>query len=113
MNFTKVQGAGNDFILVEASEVNLDWSQMAVAMCERHFGIGADGLLLLLSSDMADFQMRVFNPDGSEAEACGNGLRCLAKYVVDKGLLSRKIEGAKPLQNLLPPLLQRRGGLRG
>ncbi len=100
MNFTKVQGAGNDFILVEASEMNPDWSQMAVAMCDRHFGIGADGLLMLLPSQLADFQMHVFNPDGSEAEACGNGLRCLAKYVIDKGLLSRKIEGAKPLQNL-------------
>jgi len=86
MNFTKVQGAGNDFILVEASEVNLDWSQTAMAMCDRHFGIGADGLLVLLPSHLADFQMHIFNPDGSEAEACGNGLRCLAKYVIDMGL---------------------------
>ncbi|MBA7626969.1 Diaminopimelate epimerase [subsurface metagenome] len=86
MNFTKVQGAGNDFILVEASEINQDWSRMAVAMCDRHFGIGADGLLVLLSSHLADFQMHIFNPDGSEAEACGNGLRCLAKYVIDMGL---------------------------
>ncbi len=86
MNFTKVQGAGNDFILVEASEINLDWSQMAVAMCDRHFGIGADGLLVLLPSHLADFQMHIFNADGSEAEACGNGLRCLAKYVIDRGL---------------------------
>ena len=87
MNFTKVQGAGNDFILVEASEANLeDWSQMAVATCDRHFGIGADGLLVLLPSHLADFQMHIFNSDGSEAEACGNGLRCLAKYVVDMGL---------------------------
>ena len=86
MNFTKVQGAGNDFILVEASEINPDWAQMAVAMCNRHFGIGADGLLVLLPSKPADFQMRMFNPDGSEAEACGNGLRCLIKYVIEMGL---------------------------
>ena len=86
MNFTKVQGTGNDFILVEASEINLDWSQTAVAMCDRHFGIGADGLLVLLPSHLADFQMHIFNPDGSEVEACGNGLRCLAKYVIDRGL---------------------------
>jgi diaminopimelate epimerase len=59
---------------------------MAVAICDRHFGIGADGLLVLLPSHLADFQMHIFNPDGSEAEACGNGLRCLAKYVVDMGL---------------------------
>ena len=77
---------------------------MAMTMCDRHFGVGADGLLVLLPSDMANFRMRVFNPDGSEAEACGNGLRCLAKYVVDKGLLSRKFEGASPLQNLSLPL---------
>jgi len=92
MNFTKVQGVGNDFILVEASEVNLDWSQMAVAMCDRHFGIGADGLLVLLPSHFADFQMHIFNPDGSEAEACGNGLRCLAKYVIDMGLANTRAQ---------------------
>jgi len=92
MNFTKVQGAGNDFILVEASEVNLDWSQMAVAMCDRHFGIGADGLLVLLPSHLADFQMHIFNADGSEAEACGNGLRCLAKYVIDRGLANTRAQ---------------------
>jgi diaminopimelate epimerase len=88
MNFTKVQGAGNDFVLVEASGINLDWSQIAVAMCDRHFGIGADGLLVLLPSKMADFRMRMFNPDGSEAEACGNGLRCLVRYVIDTGLVN-------------------------
>jgi diaminopimelate epimerase len=86
MNFTKMQGAGNDFILVEADEVQRDWSQVAIAMCDRHFGVGSDGLLLVLPSNSADFQMRVFNPDGSEAEACGNGLRCLAKYALHKGV---------------------------
>jgi len=126
MNFTKLQGAGNDFILVEAGEINLDWSQLAVAMCDRHFGIGADGLLVLLPSRLADFQMHIFNADGSEAEACGNGLRCLVKYVIDMGLADTeaqeisvetiagirkarlhyegKFEGAKPLQNLYFPL---------
>ncbi len=86
MNFTKMQGAGNDFILVETNDIQRDWSQVAIAICDRHFGVGGDGLLLVLPSDTVDFQMRVFNPDGSEAEACGNGLRCLAKYVVDVGL---------------------------
>ncbi len=90
MNFTKVQGAGNDFVLVEASSIDQNWAQMAIAMCDRHYGIGGDGLLLLLPSDIADFQMRVFNADGSEAEACGNGLRCFAKYVIDKGLVSMR-----------------------
>ncbi|MBA7705250.1 Diaminopimelate epimerase [subsurface metagenome] len=92
MNFTKLQGAGNDFILIEAGGVEQDWSQLAIAMCNRHFGIGADGLLLLLPSETADFQMRMFNPDGSEAEACGNGMRCLARYVVDKELVPGKFE---------------------
>jgi len=86
MNFTKMHGAGNDFILVETNDIQRDWSQVATAICDRHFGVGGDGLLLVLPSDTVDFQMRVFNPDGSEAEACGNGLRCLAKYVVDVGL---------------------------
>ena len=79
MNFTKMQGAGNDFILIEAGGINCDWPQLAIAMCDRHFGVGGDGLLLLLPSALADFRMCIFNPDGSEAEACGNGLRCLAK----------------------------------
>lgn len=92
MKFTKLQGAGNDFILVEAGETKRDWSQMAVAACDRHFGIGADGLLVLLPSDSADFQMHIFNPDGSEAEACGNGLRCLVKYIIDTGLVDSGVQ---------------------
>ncbi len=88
MNFTKMQGTGNDFILIETSNTRRDWSQVAIAVCDRHYGVGGDGLLLVLPSDVADFQMRVFNPDGSEAEACGNGLRCLAGYIVARGLAS-------------------------
>jgi diaminopimelate epimerase len=87
MKFTKVQGSGNDFVLLEADEAQQDWSRLAIAMCDRHFGIGADGLLLVLPSSKADFKMRMFDPDGSEAEACGNGLRCLVKYVLEKGLV--------------------------
>ncbi|MQY66848.1 MAG: diaminopimelate epimerase, partial [Dehalococcoidia bacterium] len=89
MNFTKLQGAGNDFILVEADKKQLNWSKLAIAMCHRHFGIGADGLLLLYS-DKTALKMRMFNPDGSEAEACGNGLRCLVKYALDKKLADSK-----------------------
>lgn len=86
MNFTKMQSVGNDFILVEASGQQHNLPQMAKAICHRHLGVGGDGLLLLLPSSVADFGMRVLNSDGSEAEACGNGLRCLVKYVIDKGL---------------------------
>ncbi len=83
MKFTKMHGAGNDFILVETNDTQRDWSPVAIAMCDRHYGIGADGLLLLLPSDVADFRMRIFNADGSEADACGNGVRCLVKYFVE------------------------------
>lgn len=86
MKFTKVQGAGNDFILVDAGKLERSWPKMAKVMCDRRFGVGGDGLLLVLPSEVADFKMRIFNPDGSEAEACGNGLRCLAKYVAEMGL---------------------------
>ena len=92
MKFTKVQGAGNDFVLVETNDMQRDWSQVSIAMCDRHYGVGADGLLLLLPSDVADFRMRIFNTDGSEAEACGNGLRCLVKYFVDRGLDDSKTQ---------------------
>jgi diaminopimelate epimerase len=83
MQFTKLQGAGNDFVLVEANNTQHDWSRLAKAMCDRHFGIGADGLLLLLPSRVADFQMRIFNADGSESNVCGNGLRCTIKHFLD------------------------------
>ncbi len=86
MNFTKLQSAGNDFVLVETSNMSHNWAQTARAICWRHFGIGADGLLLLMPSEAADFAMKVFNADGSEAEACGNGLRCLIKYAIATGL---------------------------
>ncbi len=89
MKFTKMQGAGNDFVLVDTRDTKCDWSQLAVAMCHRHFGIGADGLLLLMPSDRADCRMRIFDSDGTEAEACGNGLRCLVKYFIDGKLANR------------------------
>ena len=88
MNFTKMQGAGNDFVLIETSDTRRDWSKLAIAMCDRHCGIGADSVLLLLPSTKADFGMRTFDTDGSEAETCGNGIRCLARYVFEKGLIS-------------------------
>ena len=81
-----MQGAGNDFVLVEATGDEHDWPRLAVAVCDRHYGIGADGLLLVMPSGQAAVRMRVLNPDGSEAEMCGNGVRCLAKYAVEKGL---------------------------
>ncbi|MGA2284725.1 MAG: diaminopimelate epimerase [Dehalococcoidia bacterium] len=87
MRFVKMHGTGNDFILVEAKGDERDWPRLAVAVCDRHFGVGADGLLLVLPSDHAAVRMRVINPDGSEPEMCGNGIRCLAKYAVERRLV--------------------------
>jgi diaminopimelate epimerase len=87
MNFVKLQATGNDFVLIDGRRMRQrDWSALAKALCHRHFGVGADGILLILPSKKADFYMRMFNPDGSEAEACGNGLRCAARYAEDNGL---------------------------
>jgi diaminopimelate epimerase len=82
MKFTKMQGAGNDFVMLKPEENEANWLELAKKMCDRHFGIGADGIILALPSKVADIRMRIFNADGSEAEMCGNGLRCLAKYAV-------------------------------
>jgi len=90
MKFTKLQASGNDFVLIDARSQQRDWAALARSMCHRHLGVGADGLLLLLDSKQADFRMRIFNSDSSEAEACGNGLRCFTKYLFDSGLAPKK-----------------------
>jgi len=92
MDFTKMQGAANDFVMVDARNIKRDWSKLAIAVCNRHLGIGCDSLIILLRSDKADFGMRTFDGDGSEAETCGNGIRCLARYVLEKGLASPDTE---------------------
>jgi len=89
MNFSKLQATGNDFILVDARNVDQNWAELAQAICQRHFGVGADGLILVQNSMVADLKMRIFNPDGSEAEACGNGLRCFAKYSIERGTVDK------------------------
>lgn len=104
INFTKLQATGNDFILIDARKMKHNWHKLAQEMCHRHFGIGSDGLILLKNSSKADFEMRMLNPDGSEAQVCGNGLRCFAKYVFDNGLFSGKrlrvstLAGVKQIQ---------------
>jgi len=87
-----MHGAANDFVVVDARNIERDWPKLAVAICDRHRGIGADGLLLLQNSDKADYRMRTFDTDGSEAETCGNGIRCLARYIIEKGLVNSDIE---------------------
>ncbi len=97
MRFTKMEGCGNDYVyvdcvrehpeLAQADEETL--KQLAIAVSDRHFGIGSDGLILILPSDVADFRMKMFNSDGSESEMCGNGTRCIGKFVYDKGLTAK------------------------
>ncbi len=87
MRFVKMHGAGNDFILVDGAEEAIPEEQLAAVArnaCDRHLGVGADGLILVLPSKVANFRMRILNADGSEAEMCGNGIRCFAKYVYDR-----------------------------
>ena len=81
-----MHGAGNDFFIVESSGDDRDWEAISVAICERHFGAGADGLMLLLPSSKAHVRMRLFNSDGSEAEVSGNGVRCLVRYAIERGV---------------------------
>jgi len=87
LKFSKYHGAGNDFIHVDGMNARRDWSALAVPMCERNIGAGADGLIVAEPSKHADIFMRVFNADGSEAEMCGNGIRAFAKYVVEEGMV--------------------------
>jgi diaminopimelate epimerase len=89
MKFTKMQGAGNDYVYVDCfQETVADPRQVAIQVSNRNFGIGSDGLILIMPSTRADVRMRMFNSDGSESEMCGNGIRCVAKYAYDHGIVS-------------------------
>lgn len=90
MRFTKMQGLGNDYIYLDCTHGTPDdLPRLAVKMSDRHFGIGSDGLICICPSETADFRMRMFNADGSEGEMCGNGIRCVGKFVYDKGLTDK------------------------
>lgn len=89
MEFTKMHGLGNDFIVVFGEqELPSNAAELAISLCNRFFGIGADGLVYILPSERGDFMMRIMNSDGSEAEQCGNAIRCVSKYVYDHGLVN-------------------------
>jgi diaminopimelate epimerase len=107
IQFVKMHGLGNDFVMVDAldglpvEEESL--SALSEAVCAQHFGIGGDGLILILPDDQADFRMRMWNPDGSESEMCGNGIRCFAKYLFDAGKIQTgavSVATAKGLQKV-------------
>lgn len=106
IKFTKMHGLGNDYVYVDCTkeELKCDISKLAKEVSDRHFGVGSDGLILICKSEVADFKMRMFNYDGTEAEMCGNGIRCVGKFVYDKGLTQNEtvfietLAGIKVLQ---------------
>lgn len=104
MKFVKMHGLGNDFVFIEDKEgANKDFSQLAVKMCAQHTGVGADGLIVIVPSEKADVRMRIINADGSEAEMCGNGIRCFAKYVYDHGIITKKEFAVETLAGIMKP----------
>lgn len=88
MHFTKMHGLGNDYLYVYGEPENPE--ELSIKLSERHFGAGSDGMIWISTSSVADFKMRIFNADGSEAKMCGNGIRCVGKYVYDKGYTDKK-----------------------
>ena len=93
IKFTKMEGLGNDYVYIDCTEKSKEEieniSKLANIISDRHFGVGSDGLILICRSDVADFKMQMYNQDGSQAQMCGNGIRCVGKYVYDKGLTNK------------------------
>jgi diaminopimelate epimerase len=110
--FVKMQGCGNDFIIMEGKDIPADFnlSELAKNACERNFGIGADGIILVLPSEKADFRMQIINSDGSEPEMCGNGIRCFAKYLELSGKTDKKELDIETLAGLIKATLVEKNG---
>lgn len=101
MKFTKMQGIGNDYVYINCFEENIkNPSKLAIAISDRHFGVGSDGLILIMSSKLLTQKMRIFNADGSEAQLCGNGIRCVAKFLYDNGLIKSRSISIETLAGL-------------
>lgn len=112
IKFTKMHGLGNDYVYMDAINQEIDDpSKMSQYVSDRHFGVGSDGLILICNSDVADFKMRMFNSDGSEAEMCGNGIRCVGKFVYDKGLTNKEIITVETLAGIKELLLNIEDGV--
>lgn len=111
-SFCKMQATGNDFIIINYLENKLEYSYKLLAefLCDRHFGVGADGIVIIEKSDIADLKMRIFNKDGSEAEMCGNGIRCFAKYVYEKKIINKKEFNIETLAGVKTIKLEIEGG---
>jgi len=113
IGFTKMHGLGNDYLVIDAmqkSPPEAKLSALAKALSDRHFGIGSDGLILVLPSRAADFKMRIFNSDGSEAEMCGNGIRLFAKFVYERGYTRERDLQVETLAGIIRPHLRVRDG---
>ncbi len=113
MHFTKMQGAGNDYVYVDCFREPIPQQPDALArkISDRHFGVGSDGLILICRSQQADARMRMFNADGSESEMCGNGIRCVAKYVYDHGICRNETLRIETGRGVLALELEVVGGL--
>ena len=110
-HFEKLEGTGNDFIVVDNRDGQYDdWIPQTPALCDRHFGIGADGLILVENSDRFDTKMRIINADGSEPEMCGNGVRCFAKFVVDHQIVSSDTFSVETLAGEIVPTVIKENG---
>lgn len=105
MQITKMHGLGNDFIIFCPKDETKDFSAIAKKMCARRISAGADGILLVLPSETCDIRMRIINADGSEAEMCGNGIRCFAKYVYEKGIVKKEEMTIETLAGTIKPKL--------
>ena len=108
LRFTKMHGLGNDFVVVDCRDKAFSvqrsaFGALSIKLCHRRFGIGADQMLLLYPSSIADFKMMIFNADGSEVEMCGNGIRCFAKYIWDRGLSAKEILSVETAAGLIRP----------
>lgn len=105
MEFTKMHGLGNDFLIFEDDGTVTDWNALAEKLCCRRLSVGADGILVVLPSLYADIRMRIINADGSEAEMCGNGIRCFAKYVYERGIVTKDDMTVETLAGIMKPRL--------
>jgi len=105
MKFSKMHGLGNDFLMFEDDGQSRDWSALAKQLCTRRTGVGADGLVIVMTSGKADARMRIINADGSEAEMCGNAIRCFAKYVYENGIIKKTQMQIETLAGIIKPKL--------
>ena len=112
MKITKMHGLGNDFIVFfDNGNTELNVTDLAQRLCNRHTGIGADGLVIVMPSEVADVRMRIINSDGSEAEMCGNGIRCFAKYAYDRNIIDKEVFTVETLAGIMTPTIIAENGV--